>query len=154
MICVPTDKLPDVLAYFREYFPEFAPVSDEVFNKRLKQATIYIPGFIQTHINRKFPDCDHNWTVTREILANWVAHVFELTDALAQAEGETPMPVEQRRLASSLSEGGLSASFEAARPAGETPEALYEYLSKTAYGDNIKILLESCLTGATGPLVV
>lgn len=154
MICINDSQKSDVLAYFREYFPEFASISNELFNKRLYQATIYIPGFIQTHINHKYPDCDHNWTVMREILANWVAHVLVLTDALATAAGEDAMPMEQLRVASSLSEGGLSASFEQAKPTGQTPEAIYEYLSKTAYGDNVKMLLEGCLTGALGVLIV
>lgn len=154
MICITDTQKADVLAYFREYFPEFASISNQVFMKRLTQSAIYIPGFIQTHINHKYPDCDHNWTVLREVLANWVAHVLVLTDALAVAEGEDAMPMEQLRVASSLSEGGLSASFEQAKPTGETPEAIYEYLSKTAYGDNVKMLLESCLTGAIGVLIV
>lgn len=154
MICITNSQKADVLVYFREYFPEFASVSNEVINKRLTQIAIYIPGFIQTHINRKYPDCDHNWTVMREILANWVAHVLVLTDALAVAAGEDAMPMEQLRLASSLSEGGLSASFEQAAPKGQTPEAIYEYLSKTAYGDNVKMLIEGCLTGALGVLIV
>lgn len=154
MICITNAQKGDVLSYFRIYFPEFASISDDLFLKRLTQAAIYIPGFIQTHINRKFHDCDHNWTVMREILANWVAHVLVLTDALATAEGEEAMPMEQLRVASSLSEGGLSASFEQAKPTGQTPEAIYEYLSKTAYGDNVKMLLEGCLTGALGVLIV
>lgn len=154
MISITNSQKADVLAYFKEYFPEFKSISDEVFMKRLNQTTIYIPGFIQTHINHKYPDVDHNWTVMREILANWIAHVFVLTDALAVASGEEAMPMEQLRVASSLSEGGLSASFEQAKPNGQTPEAIYEYLSKTAYGDNVKMLLESCLTGAIGVLVV
>lgn len=154
MICITETQKQNVLAYFRIYFPEFAAVSDELFLKRLTQVAIYIPGFIQTHINHKYPDCDHNWTVMREILANWVAHVFVLTDALAVSAGEEAMPMEQLRVASSLSEGGLSASFEQAKPNGQTPEAIYEYLSKSAYGDNVKMLLESCLTGAIGVLIV
>lgn len=154
MICITETQKNNVLEYFRVYFPEFDSISDETFLKRLTQVAIYVPGFIQTHINHKYPDCDHNWTVMREILANWVAHVFVLTDALAVAAGEEALPQEQQRLASSLSEGGLSASFEQAKPTGETPEAIYEYLSKTAYGDNVKMLLESCLTGALGVLIV
>lgn len=154
MICITETQKNNVLEYFRVYFPEFDAISDEAFLKRLTQVAIYVPGFIQTHINHKYPDCDHNWTVMREILANWVAHVFVLTDALAVAAGEEALPQEQQRLASSLSEGGLSASFEQAKPTGETPEAIYEYLSKTAYGDNVKMLLESCLTGALGVLIV
>lgn len=154
MICITDSQVTDVLAYFREYFPEFASVSDALIKKRLKQITLYIPGFIQTHINHKYPDCNHNWMIMREILANWVAHVLVLTDALAVAAGEEAMPMEQLRLASSLAEGGLSASFEQASPKGQTPEAIYEYLSKTAYGDNVKMLIEGCLTGALGVLVV
>lgn len=154
MICITDSQKADVIAYFREYFPEFASVSDETITKRLNQIVIYVPGFIQTHINRRFPDCDHNWSVMREILANWIAHVLVLTDALAVASGEEAMPMEQLRLASSLSEGGLSASFEQASPKGQTPEAIYEYLSKTAYGDMVKMLIEGCLTGALGVLVV
>ena len=154
MICITDSQKTDVLSYFRDYFPEFVTVSDEVINKRLLQITIYIPGFIQTHINHKYPDCNHNWVVMREVLANWIAHVLVLTDALAVAAGEEAMPMEQLRLASSLSEGGLSASFEQASPKGQTPEAIYEYLSKTAYGDMVKMLIEGCLTGALGVLVV
>lgn len=154
MISITDSQKAEVLVYFREYFPEFAVINDQTFNKRLNQVTIYIPGFIQTHINHKYPDVDHNWVVMREILANWVAHVLVLTDALAVAQGEDAMPMEQLRVASSLSEGGLSASFEQAKPNGQTPEAIYEYLSKTAYGDNVKMLLESCLTGAIGVLCV
>ena len=116
MICITDTQKADVLAYFREYFPEFESISNQVFMKRLTQSAIYIPGFVQTHINHKYPDCDHNWTVLREVLANWVAHVLVLTDALAVAEGEDAMPMEQLRVASSLSEGGLSASFEQAKP--------------------------------------
>ena len=154
MICITDSQKTDVLSYFRDYFPEFATVSNEVINKRLQQITIYIPGFIQTHINHKYPDCNHNWVVMREVLANWIAHVLVLTDALAVAAGEDAMPMEQLRVASSLSESGLSASFEQVNPKGQTPEAIYEYLSKTAYGDNVKMLIESCLTGALGVLVV
>lgn len=154
MISLNDKQRKDVLCYFRCNFPEFGSIKDEFIAKSIKRVTIYIPGFIQTHINRKFTDRDHNWTVMREIVANWVAHVFVLSDAIATAEGAEPLPIEQLRVASSLSEGGLTASFEQSKPNGQTPEAIYEYLSKTAYGDNVKMLLEGCLSGAIGVLIV
>ena len=154
MICLNDTQRNDILSYFRDNFPEFGAIQDEYIAKSIKRVAIYIPGFIQTHINRKFPNCEHNWTVMREIAANWVAHVFVLSDAISTAEGAEPLPIEQLRVASSLSEGGLTASFEQSKPNGQTPEAIYEYLSKTAYGDNVKMLLEGCLSGAIGVLIV
>lgn len=154
MICLPEKKMCELVCYFRDNFPEFGSIKDDEIEKCTRKVLIYIPGFIQTHINRKFPDCHHNWTIMKEIIANWVAHVFVLTDATAVAEGAEPLPMEQLRVASSLSEGGLTASFEQAKPSGQTPEAIYEYLSKTAYGDNVKMLLEGCLSGAIGVLIV
>lgn len=154
MICIPDEKKPEILAYFREQMPEFAIISDETFYRVLNKSAIYIPEFIQTHLHKKYTDCCHVWTVLKEILINWVAHVIVLTDLLAQAQGEEAMPAELVRTANSLSEGGLSVSYAQAVPTGETPQAIYDYLTNTAYGQQAKMLIEACLTGARGVLIV
>ena len=77
-----------------------------------------------------------------------------LTGLLEQAQGAEVLPAELVRTAQSLSEGGLSVSYAQAMPAGETPKAIYDYLTRTAYGENAKMLIESCLTGAKGVWIV
>lgn len=154
MICLTNEQKKEVAAYFRENMPEFAAIDDATVARTINKACLYIPEFIQTHLHRKYKNCCHKKAVLNEILANWVAHILDLTDALSVAQGAEALPIEQRRVASSLSEGGLSASFEQAKPTGETPEAIYDYLSKSAYGDNAKMLIEACLTGACGVLIV
>lgn len=157
MICIPADKDAEFLAYFREQMPEFAKITDATFIRLLHKVAIYIPNFIQTHLHRKY--CGANCAgqrdaIIKEIVVNWVAHVIVLTDLLAQAEGAEAMPAELVRTAQSLSEGGLSVSYAQAMPYGETPKAIYDYLTRTAYGENAKMLIEACLTGAKGVLIV
>ena len=154
MICITDQQKQEVLTYFRENMPEFAKITDNTFMRVLNRSCLYIPEFIQTHLHRKYPCCEHSWVILREILALWVSHVIMLSDLLAQAEGEEVLPAELQRTAQSLSEGGLSVSYAQAVPAGETPQALYDYLTRTAYGDQAKILIEQCLTGARGVFIV
>ena len=142
MICITSQQKQEVLAYFRENMPEFAKITDETFMRVLSRSCLYIPEFIQTHLHRKYPCCEHSWAILKEILALWVSHVIMLSDLLAQAEGGEVLPAELQRTAQSLSEGGLSVSYAQAVPAGETPQALYDYLTRTAYGDQAKILIE------------
>lgn len=154
MICIDSKKKQEALEYFRENMPEFDKITDATFMRVLNKSCLYIPEFIQTHLHRKYPCCEHSWAVLKEILVNWVAHVIVLTDLLAQANGEEALPAELQRTAQSLSEGGLSVSYAQAVPAGETPQALYDYLTRTAYGEQAKILIEMCLTGAKGVFIV
>lgn len=154
MICITEAQKQNALVYFRENMPEFASITDPVFFRVLNKVCLYIPEFIQTHLHAKYLNCEHNWSILREILVNWVAHVIVLTDLLAQAAGEEPLPAELQRTAQSLSEGGLSVSYAQAVPSGETPQAIYDYLTRTAYGENAKMLIEMCLTGARGVLIV
>ena len=155
MICIPKDKEQDILAYFREQMPEFAAITDDVFYRLLHKVALYVPEFIQTHIHNKYPNnCGHKEAILKEILVNWVAHVIMLTGLLEQAQGAEVLHEELVRTAQSLSEGGLSVSYAQAMPAGETPKAIYDYLTRTAYGENAKMLIESCLTGAKGVWIV
>lgn len=154
MICIPQDKIAEIVAYFREQLPEFAAISDQTLTRLIKKSAIYIPEFVQTCVYRKYSCCDKRWTIMKEILINWVAHIIILTDLLAQANGEEAMPAELVRTANSLSEGGLSVSYAQAVPTGETPQAIFDYLTNTAYGVQAKMLIEACLTGAKGVLIV
>lgn len=155
MICIPADKDQEFLAYFREQMPEFAKITDETFIRLLHKVAIYIPQFIGTHLHRKYcHDVNQRDMIIKEIVVNWVAHVIVLTDLLAQAKGAEAMPAELVRTAQSLSEGGLSVSYAQAMPYGETPKAIFDYLTRTAYGENAKMLIEACLTGAKGVLIV
>lgn len=154
MICITEAQKQEVLVYFRENMPEFSKITDATFIRVLNRSCLYIPEFIQTHLHRKYPCSDHSWVVLREILALWVSHVVMMADLLAQAEGEEALPAELQRTAQSLSEGGLSVSYAQAVPSGETPQALYDHLTRTAYGEQAKILIEMCLTGARGVFVV
>lgn len=154
MICINDEQKQDTLSYFRVQMPEFAPITDAVFMRELNSTCIYIPEFIQSHLSIKFGvKCKH-WMILREILINWVAHRIILKDLLAQANGEEVLPEELVRTATSLSEGGLSVSYAAAEPSGETPKAIFDYLTNTAYGRAAKMLIESCLSGAKGVFVV
>ena len=154
MIYIPVSKKPEYLAYFREQMPEFEAITEATFYRLLNKVSIYVPEFIQTHLDKKYEDCSHRDAVLTEIVVNWIAHVIVLLDLLAVANGEDPMPAELVRTAQSLSEGGLSVSYAQAMPTGETPQAIYDYLTRTAYGENAKMLIEGCLTGARGVLIV
>ena len=154
MICISQDKKADTLEYFRVQMPEFKTITDEVFYRELNSTCIYVPEFIQTHLRIKYADQCHHWQILREILINWVAHRIILKDLLAQAAGEEALPEELVRTANSLSEGGLSVSYAQAEPSGETPKAIYDYLTNTAYGRAAKMLIEQCLSGAKGVFCV
>lgn len=154
MIVINPDQKVDTLNYFRTQMPEFATITDAVFNRELNSTCIYVPEFIQKHLRIKYNNQSQHWMILREILINWVAHRIVLKDLLAQAAGEEALPEELVRTANSLSEGGLSVSYAQAEPSGETPEALYDYLTNTAYGRAAKILIEQCLTGAKGVFCV
>lgn len=154
MICLPTEKDAEILAYFREQLPEFSVVPDAVVLRVLHKVALYIPEFIQKHIHRKYCNVIHQWAILKEILINWVGHYIILNDLLAQAQGGEVLPAELVRTAQSLSEGGLSVSYAQATLTGETPQAIYDYLNNTAYGQQAKMLIEACLTGAKGVLVV
>lgn len=154
MICISQDKKADTLAYFRTQMPEFQTITDSVFYRELNSTCIYVPEFIQKHLRIKYGEQSMHWMILREILINWVAHRIILKDLLAQAAGEEALPEELVRTANSLSEGGLSVSYAQAEPSGETPKAIYDYLTNTAYGRAAKMLIEQCLTGAKGVFCV
>ena len=150
MYIIPTDKEAELLPYFRRYFPEFATLSDTKYGDFLTQAVLYIPG----RLNKSQNQTACGWAVKKELLNLWVAHMIMLFGIMEQEDPANPQPIDLVRLATSLSEGGLSASYGEITPRNGRPETVYEYLSKTSYGERAKVLLEQCLSGACGAFTV
>lgn len=140
-------KLREALAYFRIIVPEMSELSDEVFLAYATRSLIYIPSYV-------WRGCTC-WSFQKEIICMFVAHWIELFSILDNTdENGKPLPPDLRRTARSLSEGGLSVSFEDVKPVGTAPHVLYDWLSRTAYGELVKIQLEKCLSGAKGVAIV
>lgn len=140
-------KLREALAYFRIIVPEMSELSDEVFLAYATRSLIYIPSYVWRGCN-----C---WAFQKELICMFVAHWVELFSILDNTdENGKPLPPDLRRTARSLSEGGLSVSFEDVKPVGTAPHVLYDWLSRTAYGELVKIQLEKCLSGAKGVAIV
>jgi len=150
MYIIPTETESELLPYFRQYFPEFATLSDTKYIDLRTQAVLYIPGRLNNSQNQTA--C--GWAVKKELINLWVAHMVMLFGLLEQEDAEDPQPIDLVRLATSLSEGGLSASYGEITPRNSRPETVYEYLSKTSYGERAKVLLEQCLSGARGVFTV
>lgn len=141
------EKLRDALAYFRIIVPELSDLSDEMFMAYATRSLLYIPLYV-------FKNCTC-WTFQRELICMFVAHWIELFSILDNTdENGKPLPPDLRRTARSLSEGGLSVSFDDVKPVGSAPHVLYDWLTRTAYGELVKMQLEKCLSGAKGVFVV
>lgn len=151
MVCgykhITDEKLVEALAYFRLTVPEMSALSNEMFLLYAKRSIMYLPTYI-------FTGCDC-WDLQKEIICQFVAHWIMLFALLDNTDEQgNPQPVDIMRTATSLSEGGLSVSFAEVQPQGSTPKVLYDWLSRTAYGELVKMLLEKCLSGAKGVFVV
>lgn len=147
MYNIDENKLKDAMAYFRLVVPEMASLSDEMFMLYAKRSLMYIPAYV-------FRGCNC-WDLQKEIICQFVAHwvmLFALMDNVD--ESGKPQLVDIRRTAQSLSEGGLSVSYAEVQPVGTAPHVLYDWLSRTAYGELVKMLLEKCLSGAKGVFCV
>ena len=151
MICgysnITEEKLVEALAYFRLVVPEMSTLSDQMFLLYAKRSIMYLPTYV-------FTGCKC-WDLQKEIITQFVAHWIMLFALLDNTDEEgNPQPVDVMRTATSLSEGGLSVSFAEVQPQGSTPKVLYDWLSRTAYGELVKMLLEKCLSGAKGVFCV
>lgn len=141
------EKMDELLAYFRIVVPEMSTLSDDMFKLLARRSVMYLPAYV-------FTGCGC-WDLQKEILCQFVAHwvmLFALMDNVD--ETGKPLPVDIMRTATSLSEGGLSVSFAEVQPNGSAPHVLYDWLSRTAYGELVKMLLEKCLSGAKGVFCV
>lgn len=136
-----------LLAEFRIDFPEFVALSDNAFFRLLKRALSFLPGYMGTV---KDSACD--WETQAQLINLTIAHIISLYALMEreQSSENPPSELELVRTAQSLSEGGLSVSYGDVCPASSTPQALYDWLTRTAYGDQAKIILEKCLSGAGG----
>nr|DAG86913.1 MAG TPA: Protein of unknown function (DUF4054) [Bacteriophage sp.] len=140
-------KLDEALAYFRIIVPEMSALSDDVFKAYATRSLLYIPSYV-------FKGCDC-WAFQKELLCMFVAHWIELFSIMDNVdENGKPLPPDLMRTARSLSEGGLSVSYEDVKPVGAAPHVLYDWLSRTAYGELVKMMLEKCLSGAKGVAIV
>lgn len=141
------EKLADALSYFRIVAPEMSALSDEMFLLLAKRTIMYLPTYI-------FIGCKC-WDIQKEIICQFVAHWVMLFAMLDNTDDQgNPQPVDITRTATSLSESSLSVSFAEVQPQGSAPRVLYDWLSRTAYGELVKMLLEKCLSGASGVFVV
>ena len=136
-------KMTELIQYFRLILPEFRTLSDEMFKMFANRSVLYIPSYV-------FKNCC--WNVHKEIICNFVAHWIMLFAILEN--GNNPQVVDLTRTASSLSEDGLSASFADVQPTNTAPHVLYDWLTRTAYGEMVKMLMEKCLSSARGVFCV
>ena len=128
-----------ILADFRDQFPEFDTVDDAVVNRVINQAFLIVPnGVVNCGI-------DHAY----QTLLFGIAHILYYQDALT-AGGVVTLKKDQK----SKSAQDLSITYENPKSLG-TPGNINNYFSTSAYGLTVLELLDVCgLTMSCGGFVV
>lgn len=132
--------IPEIIVDFKDCFPAFAGLSDEVLERYIEISFCTVPAGI---INCGF-DCAY------KTFLYGIAHNLAYFNVLG---GEAVVPG-MKKNATSKSADGLSIAYENVRDSG-TPANIYNYFSTTPYGMTLLMMLDNCgLTSSPGGFIV